>query len=89
MANKMRLNRQKTKSLDISLRKEIITMKNNLITGCSEIENVISSKLLGITIDSHLTFSDHIIERRESAYRRMHGLLILEQAGVDQGSLIL
>jgi hypothetical protein len=87
MANKMRLNTQKTKSLNISLRKELI-MKSNLTIDGSDIENVTSSKLLGVTIDSHLTFSDHIAERRKSTNRKIHGLLVLKQSGVDQGSLI-
>mgnify|MGYP001790979048 CR=1 FL=1 len=85
-ANKMRLNTQKTKSLTISLRKEL-TMTSNLMINSSEIENVQHSKLLGVTVDSHLTFSEHIIERRKSANRKIHGLLVLKQSGVDKQSL--
>ena len=85
--NKMRLNAEKTKCLNIALKKTI-TMNNPLsMNDQHQVELVTNAKLLVVTLDSHLSFSEHITAIRKSASKKIHGLLVLKQSGVDQTSL--
>ena len=86
--NKMRLNAQKTKTLNVSLRKSM-TMTANLCLEGHVIENTASTKLLGVTLDGHLSFTEHIKEKVKSANKKIHGLLVLKQTGINPDSLVM
>ena len=84
----MRLNAAKTKVMNLSLRKTLTMSSNLLMNEQHKVENVSSSKLLGVTIDEHLTFQTHVEEIKKAANRKSHGLLLLKQSGVNQESLV-
>ena len=86
--NSMRLNAAKTKVMNLSLRKTLTMSSNLLMNEQHKVENVSSSKLLGVTIDEHLTFQTHVEEIKKAANRKSHGLLLLKQSGVNQESLV-
>ena len=62
--NKMVLNESKTKTMLITgkrLSKKIDSTTLTLNLNSAELEQVHSQKLLGVTIDSHLSFDEHIV----------------------------
>ena len=80
---------KKTKSLNVSLRKSL-NMNSELAMNTNQsVTNVSSTKLLGVTLDSHLTFSEHVSEVRKAANRKIHGLLVLKQSGVNTETLVM
>ena len=87
--NKMLLNATKTKTLNLSLKKQMIMSKTLTMNQSHNVDNVASTKLLGLTIDQHLRFNEHVANITKSANKRCHGLLVLKQSGVNQQSLVL
>ena len=59
----MLLNGKKTKVLNISVYKSI-NLLNGLCIGNMWLETVDAAKLLGVLIDSHLTFGPHMAKNR-------------------------
>ena len=85
----MRLNVQKTMTLNISIRKSL-NMNSELSMNIDQsVKNVTSARLLGVTLDSHLVFNIHVAEIRKSAIRKIRGLLVLKQSGVNTDSLVM
>jgi len=69
--NGMSLNVKKTATLHLSVRKSI-QIRNRVSIGDESVQTTRTAKFLGLTIDSHLTFKDHVEERvqkgRHAAY---------------------
>ena len=87
-SNGMMLNATKTKVLRLSLK----TCYNNLPTpmlGDTTLECVETGKFLGVTLDNHLLFKDHINETTSKAAKRLFCLLKLKQLGVSVTKLKL
>lgn len=87
--NRMTLNTAKTKVMNISLRKTLSMTSNYSIDGSHDVEVVENSKLLGVHLDSHLSFNHHIKSVKQTANRKCHGFLVLKKAGVNSDSLLI
>ena len=87
--NQMQLNACKTKVVNISLRKSLNMIGTYLVDGTHQIEIEEYAKLLGVHIDSHLSFSHHVETIKRAANKKCHGLLLLKRAGVKQPSLVM
>lgn len=75
--------------MNLSLKK-IMIMSSNLLVNESRIaENMDAVKLLGVTIDHHISFHEQATETINAASKRSHGLLVLKQSGVNQESLVM
>ena len=85
--NNMLLNATKTKVMNLSVRKKI-SIENEITYNSTDIETVTTAKLLGITIDQHLTFNDHVTERTGKATRLVYTLIKLKRAGIQQSDII-
>ena len=71
--NKMVLNASKTKSLLVTgkrLEKKALDTALKISCNSSEIEQVNSQKLLGVKLDSHLNFTEHIDDICKKVSRR-------------------
>ena len=85
----MRLNAAKTKVMDLLLRITLTMSSNLLMNEQHKVKNVISSKLLCVIFDEHLTFPTHVEEIERAANRKsQYGLPLLKQSGVNQESLV-
>lgn len=72
-SNKMVLNTSKTKSLLVTgkrLEKKALDTALKISCNSSEIEQVNSQKLLGVKLDSHLNFTEHIDDICKKVSRR-------------------
>jgi len=58
----MSLNVKKTSTLHLSVRKSV-EIRNRVSIGDQSVQTTRTAKFLGLTIDSHLTFKDHVEER--------------------------
>ena len=76
-----------SKENHISLRKSI-DITNRLAIDDVTIETVKEAKFLGVTIDSHLTFEQHINQKVIKARKLIGCLLNLEKKGLHPKSLI-
>jgi hypothetical protein len=85
--NHMRLNTQKTKTITFSLQKmiasESITINGNVI------EEVASTKLLGVTFDQHMRFSDHVLAAIDKSKPAFHAMVQLKRSGAKPSDLLL
>ena len=83
--NSMTLNTSKSQVLTVSLCKQIDS--EPIIIKGTAIEETSTAKLLGVTYDQHVKFSEHIdlgISKSKGAF---HALVQLKKAGVDMQSL--
>ena len=85
--NHMILNAAKTKVLNISTKKEL-NMTTPLLLNGHPVDEVRSTRLLGVYLDKHLQFDDHIASITKAAKRKAHGILVLKQTGVQTSHLI-
>lgn len=85
--SKMLLNATKTKAMHLSLRKKI-EADNTYVVGTTTVETVQATRLLGVHIDQHLSFQEHVAYITESANRKAHGLLALKQSGLSTEGLL-
>ena len=79
--NDMRLNKQKTKELVISFKKDELPLGYITIDGCI-IDRVHDAKLLGITISDDLTWASHVLAITSKANKRVFMLHQLKRSGV-------
>ena len=84
LENKMTLNLSKTKALIVTLGS---TSKPPIFT--TPVESVNSWKFLGITVDNHLNFNEHIDVVTSKARKRFYCLLQLKRMGVGTSKLCL
>ena len=87
--NDMQLNAAKTKIMNISLRKTLKMTGFHELDGVHNIDTVTDTKLLGVNIDSHLSFQKHIDTITQTANRKCHGLVVLKRAGINTSSLVV
>ena len=59
-----------------------------LVVGNNCIEHVSTYKILGVFIDSDLSWNSHVDYIYKKACKRLYSLCILRQAGVDQASTL-
>jgi hypothetical protein len=86
-ANKMQLNVDKTKEMVISFSKSPVACPQITMSD-SSIERVDSFKLLGITLNSKLTWHNHIENIHKRASQRIYFLTLLKRAGVSPADII-
>ncbi len=85
--NDMKINATKTKEMVFSTSKHPLTL-TPISVGDSEIEQVTSSKLLGVTLCSDLTWNMHVDTLVAKANTRLYLLLHLKRSGVSQQDLV-
>jgi hypothetical protein len=83
----MQLNTSKTKAITFSLKK-IISMPPVNASGV-DIEDVSTSKLLGVVFDRHMKFNDHVHHAINKTRSAFHALVQLKRASVNSANLIL
>ena len=95
--NKMILNETKTKSMLVTgkrLAKKMEQSTLQLHVNSTELEQVSSHKLLGVTIDSQLTFDQHVenlctkLSQRIAALRKIRRFLPLDQRKLYYNAMI-
>ena len=85
--NHMLLNASKTKTMVVTLKKHV-SLGDSLSLDSKTIEKVDSNRFLGVTLDSHLNFAEHVSSVTLSAKRRIYGLVILKRSGVGLQSIL-
>jgi len=85
--NGISLNTKKTATLHLSVRKSI-QIRNRVSIGDESVQTTRTAKFLGLTIDSHLTFKDHVEERVQKGRRAPYTLIKLKSAGVPPTALV-
>jgi hypothetical protein len=86
-ANNMALNTEKTKAMTICFSKSGTHLNPITIAG-EEIESVQQFKLLGVRINSKLTWDDHVSYMCTKASQRLYFITLLQRAGVSQSDLV-
>jgi hypothetical protein len=86
--NHMKLNATKTKAMNLTLRSNAIS-QNPVIINNICIEQVTCTKLLGVHIDNHLSFTTHVSERIALSKRHVHALVMLKRSGIADDHLVL
>ena len=86
LSNDMSLNTSKTKTMNISPCLDI-SSDLKLTVNSEFIDQVSEFKLLGVTVDEHLSFSSHVENIFSKARSRLYALLTLKRHGVDEASL--
>ena len=84
--NNMLLNAEKTKVLYVSSYKSIEAV-NNIDINETALETVDTAKLLGVTIDSHLTFKQHVTQAVSKARKRLFNLVLMKRYGLNTAGL--
>jgi hypothetical protein len=85
----MQLNENKTKEL-ILIKKRHVHLDNLLFGNNVKVPKANSSeRVLGVHIDEHLTFSDHVNKIVSTVTPRLYWLKKLKSVGIDELSLIL
>ena len=85
--NKMIINEKKTKEIVINFLKSEIDIPELEING-EKIEQVQSSKLLGVTISNDLTWGKHVKNIRTKATQRLYFLRLLKRAHVSMDKML-
>ena len=83
----MSLNASKTKSINISICFNISSTEPLAIKN-TKIEDVSEFKLLGVTVDRHLSFATHVENVFQKSRSKLHALLVLKRHGVSTEGLI-
>jgi hypothetical protein len=87
-AHAMRLNTQKTKLMLFTLQTEP-TMTYPVSINNVAIEQVCNTKLLGVYLDNHLTFSAHVDYTLNKTRSAIHALLTLKRHNIKSELLVL
>ena len=82
--NNMALNYDKTKQMRICFKKETPDITINDI----QIEQVHSTRLLGVTISQDITWQLHIDDITTKASRRLYFIILLKRAGIEPHHLV-
>ena len=85
--NKMALNYDKTKELCICFKRSPLDIPP-LTTNDRPIEQVKSTRLLGVTLTADLKWQSHIDEITAKASQRLYFIILLNRAGVDSHHLV-
>ena len=85
--NQMTLNAKKTKTMTITLKTTNQTPVSILL-GEVELEEVNTFKLLGVTVDYHLTFQHHAETVISKARRTSYSVIVLKRQGLDTKTLL-
>ena len=85
--NGMSLNPEKTKKLYINFSRGDKNALPLEMDG-KKIKRVVSTKLLGVTINNSLTWNEHVTNICDKTSKRIHYLTQLKRAGVSQSDLI-
>lgn len=85
-ANEMLLNTTKTTAITFTLRKAITS--NAIEIDNMPIQEVTTTKLLGVTFDQHLTFTTQVDNAVSRASSSFHALIQLKRAGVNAANLL-
>ena len=85
--NKMQLNTDKTKEMVVYFGKKALAL-NQIRIQDSNIEQVSSFKLLGVTINDQLTWQDHVQNICKKAAQRLYFLILLKRAGITPKDII-
>ena len=85
--NQLTLNTGKTKSMTLNLKTPPTTEAIRIDQ--IEIEDVDSFRLLGVTLDTHITFAPHVENITGTCRSKCHGLTKMKRYGVDKNSLVL
>jgi len=83
----MSLNLKKMVTLHLFIRKSIV-IRNRVSIGDECVQTTRTAKFLSFTIDSHLTFKDHVEERVRKGRRAAYKLIKLKRAGVPPTALV-
>ena len=83
----MSLNVKKTTALHLSVHKSI-KIRNRVSISDESVQITRTAKFLGLTIDSHLTFKDHVEERVRKGRRAAYTPIKLKRAGVLPTALV-
>ena len=86
-SNKMALNYDKTKELRICFKKSTPDIALLTIDG-RPIQQVNSTRLLGVTLSEDLKWQSHIDEITTKASQRLYFIILLKRAGIDPHHLI-
>ena len=86
--NDMQINAEKTKELLFSFSKKHHEIQPIRI-GETVIEQVATSKLLGVTLSANLTWTSHVESLISKCTERLYLLFYLERAGVTQSDLVI
>ena len=87
ITNNMALNFDKTKEMRICFKKETPDIPPITINDI-QIEQVHSTRLLGVTISQHLTWQLHIDDITTKASRRLYFVILLKRAGIEPHHLV-
>ena len=85
--NLFQLRQDKTKELTITFSHNSLKFPRALIDGLP-IESVDKTKLLGVTINSSLTWNDHIEDLVKKAFRKLYFLVQLKRAQIPRKDLV-
>ena len=85
--HQMTLNADKCKVMNIDFKKNWHAFEPVIVDG-KEISVVSSAKILGVTLSSDLTWSDHVNEAIRKANKRLYFLVLLKRAGVNPRDII-
>ena len=86
-SNSMRINASKTKEMLICFKRDPPTVPKIKVDGC-EIERVESCTLLGIQLNSSLTWNEHIDKVYKRANQRLHFIAQLKRTKVDGKDMV-
>ena len=81
----MLLNAKKTNIINLSVKKNISTLNSCALDGM-RIDTVPSAKLLGVTLDQHLTFTSHVQKKVRTAMKLIYSLV--KRCRVSSASLV-
>ena len=87
MGDRTIINEKKTKEIVINFLKSEIDIPGLEING-EKIEQVQSSKLLGVTISNDLTWGEHVKNIRTKATQRLYFLRLLKRAHVSMDKMM-
>ena len=87
-SNNQRLNAMKTQHMIFSLQLRVSVNDPITISG-DQVKQSATAKLLGVTVDSHLKFADHVDMAIQKSRGAVHGLLTLRRHRVNQAMLIM
>ena len=85
--NKQRMNASKSQYMTFSLQLNN-SISNPVTINGDPVNQTSTAKLLGVQLDSHLTFSEHVNSAICKTRSAVHGLLTLKRHGVKENSLI-
>jgi hypothetical protein len=85
-ANNMTLNVNKTKEMRVYLGKKELSL-SKVVIGQNEVESVVQFKLLGLIINDHLTWHDHVSYITKKAAKRLYYLTLLRRTRMPESDM--